>query len=471
METANPHRWKIIHIVNAGTFMSTLDVGIVNVSLPAMADQFGAPLSIVQWVVTSYLLILVAALPVLGLVSDKIGRHRVYSLGFLVFGVGSFMVAVSGGMAVMLASRCVQGFGAAMIMANSQAMVRQVFPDNERGRALGMNAVVISIGTLSGPALGGLLMGVTGWPALFWMNVPIGAAAVVLGMRWFPKSEAGGGKQRLDYGGALLLSVAVALLMMATTDTGFQSGSWGAAGPAVIGAFLLVLFLWYESRIDYGVLDRRLFAIRPIWTGNASAFIIHLAQMAGLLPLTFYMQQVLGFAPSQTGLYLALQPLAMGITAPLAGWYRDRRGALAPLLLGPALCAASMLWMVLPQTVSLTGIVLHLTLYGIGMGLFQATNNAEMMSAAPSSKVSLTGSLLALIRYLGMIGGVALVALLVGDMGGSVVSAEAVTPWVRLLFSVCFLLCLGAVAIGLLRRRPTPKLSDARTNHPSSKAT
>jgi len=230
------------------------------------------------------------------------------------------------------------------------------------------------------------------------------------------------------------------------------------------------LFLWHESRIDYGLLDRSLFAIRPIWTGNVSAFLIHLAQMAGLLPLTFYMQQLLGFSSSETGLYLALQPLAMGITAPLAGWYRDRRGALAPLLLGPALCAASVLWLALSPAVTVTGIVLHLALYGIGMGLFQATNNAEMMSAAPMNKISLTGSLLALIRYLGMIGGVALVALLVGDLGGTAINAETATPWVRLLFVMCFLLCLGAVGVGLLRKQPTPKSSDARIDQSDSKA-
>ncbi|MDF2720125.1 MAG: multidrug transporter, partial [Paenibacillus sp.] len=143
MSSSKVNKWGILQIVNMGTLISTLDVGIVNVSLPIMAKQFSVSLAQIQWVATVYLLTMIVLLPFLGKLSDRMERRKVYSCGFLVFGIGSLFIALSQGFVALLLARCLQGIGATMIMANSQAMVRQVFPDHERGRALGVNAIVI----------------------------------------------------------------------------------------------------------------------------------------------------------------------------------------------------------------------------------------------------------------------------------------------------------------------------------------
>ncbi|RKN79129.1 MFS transporter [Paenibacillus ginsengarvi] len=459
MSAKQPSKWAILQVVNMGTLISTLDVGIVNVSLPVMADQFGVSLAQIGWVATIYLLTMVALLPFLGKLSDRLERRTVYSCGFFVFGLGSLFIALSHGFAALLLSRCLQGIGATMIMANSQAMVRQVFPDHERGRALGVNAIVISIGTLSGPAIGGLLLEFADWPWLFWINVPIALVACVLGLRWFPKGKSTAAvKSRIDFVGSALLAAGACLLMMAAEAVKKSSAfSPQTLAEGVLGIVLLVALWLHSRRIDYGILDRELFSRRKVWLGNASSFLINLAQTATLIPVTFYLQSQLGYSAWATGALLMLQPLVMGFVAPFAGWFRDKYGGSAPIALGSLLCAVSMLFVALFPDVTPITVGLQLAVFGIGIGLFHATNNAEIMSAAPGSKSSLAGSLLAMVRYLGQIAGIGLATLLVGSMGSAGGAGESFGVPIRVLFGVCFLFCIAVTVAGRLvpKEKPT----------------
>jgi EmrB/QacA subfamily drug resistance transporter len=434
------NKWAILQIVNMGTLISTLDVGIVNVSLPIMAEQFSVSFARIQWVATIYLLTMVVLLPFLGKLSDRMERRKVYSYGFLVFGVGSLAIALSHGFIGLLLSRCLQGIGATMIMANSQAMVRQVFPDHERGRALGVNAIVISIGTLSGPALGGLLLEFVDWRWLFWINVPVALLACALGYRWFPRDKSDSVRTPLDFTGAFLLAAGACLLMMAAESAKKDSGG---------GGLLFLILLWLQGRrIEYGILDRELFRPRKVWLGNVSSFLINLAQTATLIPITFYMHGQLGYSAWATGALLMLQPLTMGVIAPFAGWFRDKYGGSFPIAVGSLFCAISMLFIVVLPEVTAVAIGLQLACFGVGIGLFHATNNAEIMSAAPASKSSLAGSLLALVRYLGQIAGIGLATLLVGSMGLAGGEEESFGLPIRILFGLCFFFCLAVTMAG-----------------------
>jgi EmrB/QacA subfamily drug resistance transporter len=445
------NRWRILHIINLGTFISTFDIGIVNVALPTMAEQFSLSLGQIQWAVTCYLLTLVALLPLMGKLSDALGRNRIYSGGFIVFGVGSLLAALSTGMVGINVSRCIQGVGATMIMANSQAMVRQIFPDNERGRALGLNAVIISVGTLAGPAIGGILLEFIGWEGLFLINVPLSIIGLVAGLRWFPNIKQAASKN-LDLIGTAILACATVLLVLAAEDNGGGSASW-FIGLVIIGIVLFAVLIIYEIRIADGILDKDLFTNRTILLGNVSAFFIHLVQMASLIPITFFLQMQLGYDPWFTGLILCLQPLLMGVVAPLAGGYRDRNGAFAPLVIGPVVGAAAMAVIFIFPSVSVFTIMLHLALFGIAIGCFQATNNTEIMSAAPEHKISHTGSMLALIRYLGMIAGIGLATVLAGNLGFSSEEKAIVYTRIHDLFIICFVICLGVSGLALLRTR------------------
>ncbi|MDR0267419.1 MFS transporter [Paenibacillus sp.] len=454
------NKWGILQVVNMGTLISTLDVGIVNVSLPVMARQFSVSLAQIQWVATVYLLTLVILLPFMGKMSDRMERRKVYGFGFLIFGIGSLCIALSHSFMLLMLSRCLQGIGATMIMANSQAMVRQAFPDHERGRALGYNAIVISVGTLSGPALGGLLMEVMDWTWLFWINVPISFAACWLGFRWFPRGGRVVAKTPFDYVGTFLLGAGVCLLMLAAEavkDGTYSLKVWLEGG---IGILLLCALVVQALKIDYGIIDRELFKHRKVWLGNTGSLIINLAQTATLIPITFYLQSELGFSAWWTGAMLMLQPLLMGIVAPFAGWFRDKYGGTFPINAGAVLCSLSMLFVVFMPSISAWSIGLHLAVFGIGTGLFHATNNAEVMSAAPVEKSSLAGSLLALVRYLGQIVGIGLATLLVGSMGSQTQVPDSFGTPLRVLFGICCLLCLAVAVSGRYLPKEKPQSSN-----------
>lgn len=445
------NRWVILQVINIGTIMSTMDVGIVNVALPKMAWQFGIPFGDVQWVVTCYLLSMIALLPIFGRVSDMLSRRNIYSLGFLVFSLGCLFVALSWGFWSLILSRCIQGIGATMIMANSQAMVVEVFPNQERGRALGFNAVVISIGTLLGPALGGPLMTLVGWAPLFLVQVPLGVAGAILGMRWFPGTHQKVA-QNVDAVGSGMLAFGLCLMLWAASNSEGRTTLFNTTIPALIGCACLVGLVLYESRIGYGILDRVLFTNRRIVVGNLSLAMINLTQTASVIALTFYMQDVLGYSPGRAGFVLCVQPLAMGLISPLAGWYRDRYGPLIPVTLGPLLCGVSTLCMVFSNPPRLAVILFQLTLFGFGIGLFQATNNADVMSASPPGKSSLAGSMLALLRYCGMSAGMGLAALTIGSIANGHVPLTSLDWGLKVLFMICSVLSLATVGLGWFRK-------------------
>jgi EmrB/QacA subfamily drug resistance transporter len=450
MEELNQKRWRILHIINLGTFMSTLDVGIVNIALPTMAGQFQVSLSQIQWIVTAYLLTMVALLPVMGKISDRFDRGNIYVLGFCLFTLGSLLIAFSQGFWSIIVSRCIQGLGATMIMANSQAMVRKVFTNEERGKALGINAVIISIGTLSGPAIGGIVLEYFNWTILFLINVPFGIVAVILGFLWFPKVE-NNIHQKIDVIGAVGLASSISLLLLFSVyvqEYGFTST---VITMLLFGVVILVGLLYFESKIAHGIIDKDLFSNRIISTGNASGFMLHMVQMATLISTTFYMQESLGFSTSKTGIMLALQPIFMGITAPLAGWYRDRFGAFIPLLIGPIMCSLSLIFVLFLSGLSQFGLALHMIFFGVGMGLFQAINSAEIMSATPLAKISSSGSMLALIRYLGMIIGIGLATALVGNIGMPNYDQEKIVTSITYLFAICFVSCFVVIGLTFLR--------------------
>ncbi|MEC0230597.1 MFS transporter [Paenibacillus alba] len=458
--TLHPKRWGILQIINMGTLISTLDVGIVNVTLPTMAEQYGVSLAQIQWVATAYLLTMVALLPFMGKISDKWDRRNIYSYGFLVFSAGSMCIALSDSFLGMILSRCLQGIGATMIMANSQAMVRQVFPDHERGRALGINAVVIAIGTMGGPALGGILLEWVSWPWLFWINVPIGLIAFVLGLRWFPRVKNNGNNTSFDLLGSFLLAGVMFLLMLAAEGSKEQGFTTSIVTEAIVGIVALIALILYERRNPHGILDRELFNNRTILVGNASSFLMNLAQTATLIPIAFYLQGQLGFSTWMTGVLLILQPLLMGIVAPYAGRFRDLYGGYFPITSGALFGAVSMLFVICFPNVSGLAIGLQLALFGIATGLFHATNNAEIMSAAPESKLSLAGSLLAMVRYMGQIAGIGLATLLVGHMGIDGGGTGETSVSMRILFGICCLSCLAVAAVGRTMPRNKPLSTD-----------
>jgi len=252
--------------------------------------------------------------------------------------------------------------------------------------------------------------------------------------------------------------LAVSVLCLFTTAVFFeQTGLSGmAAAPAVAGLLSAGFLALYERGRQNGVIDPILYRVRPIAIGNVSAFLYYAAQTAAQIPQAFYMRGGLGLSIPVIGLVLAVQPIFLGLLGPISGWSRDRYGAFWPTGIGSVLCALSTVPVMAGGAPVTADFIWAGALFGAGGGPFLASNNADIMSAAPGEKSSLVGSMLALIRYLGMIAGIALAVLLVGHLDGDQSSASdgaasGPVPHLRLLFGLCSLLSLAMLAAALLR--------------------
>ncbi len=178
-ETDNSYKWRAMFVVSIGVFMATLDGSIVNVALPTLTRYFSTNLNTIQWVLLSYLLTITTLLLTLGRLSDMYGKKYIFSAGILIFTIGSFFCSISTSAGQLIAFRVLQGIGAAMLMANGPAIITHVFPHTERGKALGLIGTVVSIGSMTGPALGGFLIDWIGWQSIFYINIPIGIFGTV----------------------------------------------------------------------------------------------------------------------------------------------------------------------------------------------------------------------------------------------------------------------------------------------------
>ncbi|MFB9329271.1 MFS transporter [Paenibacillus aurantiacus] len=423
------NRWLILANVSVGTFMATLDGSIANVALPTISAELDAPIHVVQWVLTSYLLTICATLPIAGKISDLLGRGRIYNYGFVAFAIGSAMCALADSLAFLIVSRIIQALGASCLMANSQAIVAEAFGANERGRAMGITGTTVSLGSLSGPALGGILVGQLGWESIFWINVPIGVVGFLAGLYLLPRAKAAKKGEPFDYAGsALFMAGMVAFLYVLSNAQDFGWGSgWTVAG-GLGSVLLLVAFYLYERRLTHPMLDFSLYRIRAFAIGNMTALLSFVALFCMNVMMPFYMQNVLGYSPEQTGYTMMAYPLTMAIVAPVSGWLSDRIGPNGLTTAGLLVNAAAFaLLNTLTADESAWLLAAHLVLFGLGGGLFQSPNNASVMGAVPKPKLGVAGGLNALVRNIGMVMGIAVSVSLYSSVLGHLAEQGAET--------------------------------------------
>ncbi|HWP95418.1 MAG TPA: DHA2 family efflux MFS transporter permease subunit [Syntrophomonadaceae bacterium] len=299
------YRWYVLATVSIGTFMSTLDSSIVNVALPTISGQLHSALSTLQWAVTAYLLAISSLLPVFGRIADMLGRKKVYSLGFLIFTLGSALCGLAPNIWFLVATRVLQAVGAAMLMANSAAIVTAIFPFQERGRALGLTGTVVALGSLTGPALGGILIGLAGWRSIFYINLPIGIIGYLVAQMILPVDKPGKDKESFDFTGASLFAGGMISLLFAINN----GEAWGwSSSPVllglVLGVGLLTGFVFNERKVQHPMIDLSLFRNRPFVIGNLSGYLCFVAMFANTMLLPFYLQQILNYSPSQVGLVM-----------------------------------------------------------------------------------------------------------------------------------------------------------------------
>jgi EmrB/QacA subfamily drug resistance transporter len=418
-----PNKWTVLGIVAVGVFMVTLDASIVNISLPKISLSFHVPLNgMVEWVVISYLVVIVSLLLSFGRLSDIIGRKLLWVMGLSVFTVSSALCGAAPSLLLLVIFRALQGIGGAMIMAISPAMVTRAFPPTERGRALGLNGLVVAAGTTAGPAIGGFITHTLTWRWIFYINVPISIFGIMAALRCLKeKTQPLEGRMRFDPVGAVLLSAGMISLMMAMSfgqEFGWLSAS--ILGLFMIGLVLLTAFLINEKRINHPIVDLSLFRNRLFTAAISTSFMSFLSLFAVVFLMPFYLEELLSLSPDKAGLIMTAVPLTLSIVAPVSGWLSDKLGSRILSSTGIAIASVG-LWLLsnLSAISSTFDIVWPLIVVGFGQALFQSPNNSAIMGSVPQNRLGIASGFLATVRVLGQSSSVALSGAIFTSLGGA----------------------------------------------------
>ncbi|OMD34233.1 MFS transporter [Paenibacillus odorifer] len=400
-------RWMILIVLNIFTFMSTLDGSIVNIALPELSKQLKLPMAQIEWVTTGYLMAICAAILFFGKLGDIVGKIRIFKIGTVVFVIGSMLCGFSLSLPALLASRVIQAIGASMTMANSQGIVTDIFPANERGKALGFIGTFVSLGSIAGPSLGGIMVSTLGWEYIFWVNIPIGVIAILLGWKVLPK-DLTRTKSTIDVPGSLLFAIFI-ISLFAGLLLGQQLGYGDSliVTSLIVAVISFIAFLWTELRRKEPLLQLSLFKNPLFSLSILCGFLVFTANFCFNIIAPFYAQNMLNLSPFEAGFLLMLLPICMVVVAPISGALSDKIGS-------EFLTFAGLVVMVIAQfglaelhegsSVVLVGV--WIAMLGIGSGLFQSPNNSLVMSKVPRTQLGSAGSVNSLVRNVGMVVGI-----------------------------------------------------------------
>ncbi len=394
-------KWHVMSAIAMGIFLATIDGSIVNVALPTLTNELNTDFSSVQWVVLSYLLTVTILQAIVGRLADMYGRKFLYNAGFVVFTVGSALCGLAPTVEWLILARVLQGVGGAMTLALGMAIITDAFPSGERGRALGITGSIVSIGIVTGPTLGGVIIENLSWHWIFFVNVPVGIIGTWLAWRYIPQTKPRGG-QKFDLAGAATLCVFLLALLLGLT-TGQRQGftSSQAVGLFIVAAFFLVTFIILERRHEQPIIPPSLFAHRVFRVNIITGLMIFIA-MGTYALIPFYLENALKYNVQQVGFLVAVVPLALGITAPISGSLSDRVGSRPISVIGLVVSTIAFLLLgTLTAETTAIGFMLRFLPLGIGVGMFQSPNNSAIMGNVPRERLGVASSLLAVTRSLG----------------------------------------------------------------------
>ncbi|HET7037037.1 MAG TPA: DHA2 family efflux MFS transporter permease subunit [Thermomicrobiaceae bacterium] len=460
-----PNKWAAFVVIAIGIFMSTLDSSIVNISLPTIAGHFHVGLNgTIEWVIIAYLVASASSLLTIGRLADMLGHKPIWISGLIVFTTSSALCGAAPGLPFLVACRALQGFGGALLVGISPAMLLAAFPPSERGRALGLNSLVVQLGITTGPTIGGILTHAISWRAIFYVNVPIGIVAVMLAARILrPAEHHGTARGRFDPAGALLLAVGLAALTL-----GLSFGrEWGWSTPRVIaaltiGAVGLLGMIVVELKITDPILDLSLFKRRVF----ASASFTQILSFLSLYPVSFlfpfYLEQQRGYSTIEAGFLMTPLPLSIALVTPFSGALSDRIGTRWLAAIGLAIATGGLLLIgsLGAQTPIWLGAV-ALIVTGVGQGMFNSPNNSAMLGAAPTSRRGVASGILATGRTVGQSISVAIAGAIFASAGAAAAGARLASgadgTQVAALhrtfhhgFQAAFLVCACICAVGVV---------------------
>lgn len=428
-----PRRYYAIAAIWMAVGMAVLDSSIANVALPTIAREVGASPGASIWIINAYQLAITASLLPLASLGDKIGYRRVYTVGLVVFTLGSLACALSPGLPQLAAARILQGLGGSAIMSLNPALIRFIVPQRTLGRWLGFNAMVVAAGAVVGPTIASAILAVAPWPWLFAVNVPLGVIAVAVSWAALPRTEGSGA--RLDFISAALNAGAFGGLILGA-ETATRDGIL-AASPILAGGLVAgVLLVARQLPLPAPLLPIDLLRIPVFRLSMLTSICSFAAQMLAFVALPFFLQSRMGRSAVEVGLLMTPWPVVLCVAAPLAGRAADRISASLLCGVGLAIFAAGLaLLALLPSDASDLQVIWRMMVCGLGFGLFQSPNNRVIVTSAPRQRAGAAGGMLATARLLGQtIGAVTMAGLfhagvreptLAGFATASVIAAAA----------------------------------------------
>ncbi len=460
----NAH-WYVVGTVCVGAFMGQLDASIVVLALPKLYQSFHTTLGAVEWVSLAYLLVLVAMVTAVGRFADMVGRKLLYVYGFGIFIIGTALCGLAPDLELLIVFRVLQGFGAAMLQANSVALIVQAMPREKLGRGIGVQGAAQALGLSLGPALGGFLIVLGGWRLIFFVNVPAGILGMALGWFLLPRSSHLADREPVDWLGIGYFTAAISGLLLAVSfgnETGWLSPQilLYFAATIIFGA----LFIHRELAIKAPMMSLAIFKIVQFSAGISSGLLSYLALFGILFVLPFYLHFAGHQNPGQAGAELLLLPLALGITAPFAGNLADRIGA-QPLTVGGMILVALSMAAIAVHPATGPVLLIELVVSGIGLGMFTPPNNAAIMGSAPKQHSGMASGILNMTRGMGTSLGVALVGVMYGLAAGTSASHKqtAAASTAGLVASAIFLIVIALAAAVLAALRGQTQLNSDPT--------
>ncbi|MGH2992180.1 MAG: MFS transporter, partial [Solirubrobacterales bacterium] len=402
-------KWWTLGAMCFALFMIMLDNTVVNVALPSIQEDLGASISGLEWTVNGYTLSFAVLLATAGRLGDILGRRRMFVFGVIAFAASSAAAGLAPSSAFLVASRIVQGVGAAFMLPATLSIITDAFPAEERGRAIGTWAGVSALALAMGPVVGGFLTEHVSWRAIFYLNIPVAAGAVVAALFAVRESRDPSVERRIDYLGVGILTTALTALVLALIEG--NAWGWGSA-PIVallaLAGLLIAAFVAVELRVRVSMVEFGLFADRSFLGAIGVAFIVSFAMLGMFFFLALYMQNILGFSPLEAGVRFLPSTLMIVIVAPISGRLTDRIGARWLITAGLALVAFSLYRFTLIDAATTYGDLLpSFVLMGIGIALTMSPMSTAAMNAVHDSKAGIASGLLSMMRMVGGTFGVA----------------------------------------------------------------
>ena len=414
-------KWWSLAAMCFALFMIMLDNTVMNVALPSIQDDFDAPIASLEWIVNGYTLSFAVLLATGGRLGDILGRRRMFLFGVVLFAASSASAGLAPSTTALVISRVVQGVGAALMMPATLSIITNAFEPHERGRAIGTWAGVSALALALGPLLGGFLTEHVDWRAIFYINIPVAAAAVVATLFAVRESRDETVGRDIDWAGTAVLTAGLATGVLAL----IEGNQWGWGSPEILALFaasviLLAGFAFVERRVKAPIVQFEFLRNRDFLGANMVAFVISFAMLGMFFFMALYIQNILGYSPLEAGVRFLPTTVVIMFVAPIAGRLTDRIGPRPPIVAGLSIVAVALFMQSrIDVDTTYSSLLVPFILMGLGIALTMSPMSTAAMNAVDATKAGLASGLLSMSRMVGGTFGVAVLGAIFQSLGHS----------------------------------------------------